>query len=56
MHISRVNKTYETRLVHFPDDSAGNTVSQGFLVAEDLNGYFSSVLTRGDISSFNIIN
>ena len=25
------------------EDSAGNIISQGFLLAEDLNGYFSSV-------------
>ena len=25
------------------EDSAGNIISQGFLMAEDLNGYFSSV-------------
>ena len=28
------------------EDSAGNIVSQGFLMAEDLNGYFSSVFTK----------
>ena len=33
------------------EDSAGNIISQGFLMAEDLNGYFSSVFTRKDISS-----
>ena len=27
------------------EDSAGNIISQGFLMAEDLNGYFSSVFT-----------
>ena len=32
------------------EDSAGNTISQGFLMVEDLNGYFSSVFTREDIS------
>ena len=32
------------------EDSAGNIVSQGFLMAEDLNGYFSSVFTKEDIS------
>ena len=31
-------------------DSAGNIISQGFLMAEDLNGYFNSVFTRKDIS------
>ena len=33
------------------EDSAGNIVSQEFLMAEDLNDYFSSVFTREDISS-----
>ena len=28
------------------EDSAGNIISQGFLMAEDLNGYFSSVFTK----------
>ena len=27
-------------------DSAGNIIPQGFLMVEDLNGYFSSVFTR----------
>ena len=33
------------------EDSAGNIISQGFLMAEDLNGYFSSVFTKENISS-----
>ena len=33
------------------EDSAGNIISQGFLMAEDLNGYFSSVFTTEDICS-----
>ena len=33
------------------EDSAGNIISQEFLMAEDLNGYFSSVFTKEDISS-----
>ena len=33
------------------EDSAGNIISQGFLISEDLNGYFSSVFTREDIIS-----
>ena len=45
MHISGVNKTYETRW---------DLISQGFLMAEDLNGYFSSVFTREDISSLPV--
>ena len=28
------------------EDSAGYIISQGFLMAENLNGYFSSVYTR----------
>ena len=33
------------------EDSAGNIISQGFLMVEDLTGYLSSVFTREDISS-----
>ena len=36
------------------EDSAGNIVSQGFLMAADLNGYFSSVFTKEDISSLPV--
>ena len=36
------------------EDSAGNIISQGFLMAEDLNGYFSSVFTIDDISSLPV--
>ena len=36
------------------EDSYGNIVSQGFLMAEDLNGYFSSVFTKEDISSLPV--
>ena len=36
------------------EDSAGNLISQGFLMAEDLNGYFSSVFTKEDISSLPV--
>ena len=36
------------------EDSAGNIISQGFLMAEGLNGYFSSVFTREDISSLPV--
>ena len=36
------------------EDSAGNIVSQGFLMAEDLNGYFSSVFTKENISSLPV--
>ena len=36
------------------EDSAGNIISQGFLMAEDLNGYFSSVFTKENISSLPV--
>ena len=36
------------------EDCAGNIISQGFLMVEDLNGYFSSVFTRENISSLPI--
>ena len=36
------------------EDSAINIISQGFLMAEDLNGYFSSVFTKEDISSLPV--
>ena len=36
------------------EDSAGNIISQGFLMAEDLNSYFSSVFTKEDISSLSV--
>ena len=36
------------------EDSAGNIISQGFLMPEDLNGYFSSVFTKEDISSLPV--
>ena len=34
-------------------DSAGNIISQRFLMVEDLNGNFSSVFTSEDISSLH---
>ena len=36
------------------EDSAGNIISQGFVMAEDLNGYFSPVFIREDISSLPV--
>ena len=36
------------------EDSGGNIISQGFLMAEDLNVYFSSVFAREDISSLPV--
>ena len=50
-HMSGLNKTYETRL---DTDSAGNKISQGFVMAEDLNDYFSSVFTKDNISSLPV--
>ena len=32
------------------DDSDGNIITEGFLMAENLNDYFSSIFTRDDIS------
>ena len=34
--------------------NTGNIISQGFLMAEDLNGYFSSVFTKEDICSLPV--
>ena len=53
MHLSRINKMYETSLDKV-GDSTGNITSQGFLMAEDLNGCFSSVFAREDISSLPV--
>ena len=36
------------------EDSAGNIISQGFLMAEYLNGYFSSVFTKENISALPV--
>ena len=36
------------------EDNAGNIISQGFIMEEDLNGYFSSEFTREDISSLPV--
>ena len=36
------------------EDSAGNIISKDFIMAEDLNAYFSSVFTREDISSLPV--
>ena len=36
------------------EHSAGNIISQGFLMVEDRNGYSSSVFTREDISSLPV--
>ena len=34
--------------------SAVNIISQGFLMVEDLNGYFSSVCTKEDVRSLPV--
>ena len=36
------------------EDNAGNIVTQGFLMAEELNMHFSSVFTREDTSSLPV--
>ena len=54
MHISGVHKTYKTIKVGPLEDSAGNIITQGFLMAEEINGYFSSMFTREDISSLPV--
>ena len=36
------------------DDNAGNIITQGFLMAEELNMHFSSVFTREDTSSIPV--
>ena len=38
------------------EDSAGNIISQGFLMAEDLNGYFSSVFTKEYINALPVVD
>ena len=36
------------------EDNAGNIITQGFLMAEELNMYFSSVFTREDTCSLPV--
>ena len=36
------------------EDNVGNIITQGFLMAEELNLYFSSVFTREDTSSLPV--
>ena len=36
------------------EDNFGNIITQGFLMAEELNMHFSSVFTREDISSLSV--
>ena len=58
MHMLGVKKLTKTKRtgekVGPLKDSAGNIISQGFLLAEYLNGYTSSVFTREDISSLPV--
>ena len=51
MYMSGVNKTYETRPLEY---SAGNIISQGFLMADDQHVYFRLVFTREEISSLQV--
>ena len=53
MHIIRSKQNVRDKVGPL-QDSAVNIISQGFLMAEDLNGYFSSVFTREDISSLPV--
>ena len=50
MHIVRSKQNVRDKVGPL-EDSAGNIISQGFLMAEDLNRHFGSVFTREDISS-----
>ena len=36
------------------EDNAGNIITQGFVMAEELNMHFSSVFTREDTSSLTV--
>ena len=49
MRMYEVSKMFEIRL-----DNAGNIITQGFLMAEELNMHFSSVFTREDTSSIPV--
>ena len=49
--MSGVNKTYGSRL---DEDSDGNIISQGFLMAKYLHLFFNSVFSREDIISLNV--
>ena len=49
MHV-RSKENVQDKVGHL-EDSAGNVISQGFLMVKNLNGYFSLVFTREDISS-----
>ena len=37
------------------EDSDGNIITEGFLMAENLNEYFSSVITREDINTLPVL-
>ena len=49
MRMYEVSKMFEIRL-----DNAGNIITQGFLMAKELNIHFSSVFTREDTSSIPV--
>ena len=53
MHMSGVKQNVREKVGPL-EDSAGNIIPQGFLMSEDLNGYFSSTFTTEDISSLPI--
>ena len=49
----RIDKKYKQNVrdkVGPLEDNAGNIITQGFLMAEELNMHFSSVFTREDTS------
>ena len=48
-----VNRKFRIRSVPL-EGSDGNIITQGFLMAENLNEYFSSVFTREDISALPV--
>ena len=48
-----VNKTVRDKVGPL-EDNAGNIITQGFVMAEELNMHFSSVFTRQDTSSIPV--
>ena len=46
MHVRSKQSIGDKVKVGHLEDSAGNIISQGFLMAEDLNSYFSSVFSE----------
>ena len=53
MRMYEVSKMFEIRLDHWRKN-AGNIITQGFLMADELNMHFSSVFTREDTSSLPV--